>query len=91
MAAQIMTAYALYTTQTQVHVLKYFFSIVKILPIISKYCSDYILLCYKNGSVQNLENLEKKWIPEIQKVNKNAELLMVATKTDLDRSDSQFR
>jgi len=52
--------------------------------------ADFIIICYRDGSSYSFKNVEERWIPEVKKINKNATILLVATKSDLTPNGFTF-
>ncbi|ODV58288.1 uncharacterized protein ASCRUDRAFT_77987 [Ascoidea rubescens DSM 1968] len=46
---------------------------------------DIIMICYSVENHESLENVEKKWIPQIQNYYKKIPIVLMALKTDLRR------
>ena len=51
--------------------------------------ADVFIVCYSIGEPTSLDNVAKKWLPEIRRLCANAPFLLVGTKADL-RSDKKL-
>eukprot|EP01130_Rhizamoeba_saxonica_P006709 TRINITY_DN267_c0_g1_i2.p1 TRINITY_DN267_c0_g1~~TRINITY_DN267_c0_g1_i2.p1 ORF type:complete len:147 (-),score=17.03 TRINITY_DN267_c0_g1_i2:33-473(-) len=51
--------------------------------------TDVFLLCFSTVSVVSLENVQAKWIPELQQEAPNSMYILVGTKTDLRNEYTQ--